>query len=65
MQLKTMISTIATVAIYLLAGQATTGEQAQPPTTSNTIDSFIMQRMDETLSRASAPPSSSTRKLCG
>ena len=47
MPFRTMISTIATVAIYLLAGQATAGEQAQPSTTTHTIDSFIVQRMDE------------------
>ena len=44
-----MISTIATVSIYLLAGQVTAREQAQPSTTgaAATIDSFIVQRMDE------------------
>lgn len=44
-----MISIIATVAVYLLAGQVTAGEQAQTPTTSaaHTIDSFIVKRMDE------------------
>jgi CubicO group peptidase (beta-lactamase class C family) len=49
MQLRTIISTIATVAIYLLAGQVTSGQQSQPSTTSaaHTIDSFIVERMDE------------------
>src|SRR6185503_748592 len=49
MLLRTVISTIATVAIFLLAGQVTAGEQAQPSTTSaaHTIDSFIVKRMDE------------------
>ena len=49
MQLTTMISTIATVAIYLHTGQVAAGQQAQPSTTSaaQTIDSFIVQRMDE------------------
>ena len=44
-----MISTIATVSIYLLAGQVTAREQAQSSTTgaAQTIDSFIVQRMDE------------------
>lgn len=49
MQLRAMISTIATVAIYLLAGQIEAGGQSQASTTSaaHTIDSFIVQRMDE------------------
>jgi CubicO group peptidase (beta-lactamase class C family) len=49
MQLTTTISTLATVAIYLLNGQVAAGQQAQPSITSaaQTIDSFIVQRMDE------------------
>jgi CubicO group peptidase (beta-lactamase class C family) len=48
MQPRTIISTIA-VTINLLAGQVTAGQQAQPSTTgaTQTIDSFIVQRMDE------------------
>jgi CubicO group peptidase (beta-lactamase class C family) len=49
MRLKTIISTIATVAIYLLTGQVADGEQSQPSTTTAayTIDSFIAEQMDE------------------
>jgi CubicO group peptidase (beta-lactamase class C family) len=49
MQLRTIISTIATVVIYLLAGQVTAGGQTQPSTSgaAQTIDSVIVQHMDE------------------
>lgn len=48
MHLRTIITTIA-VASCMLAGTVTAGQQAQPSTTSatQTIDSFIMERMDE------------------
>lgn len=47
MQLKTMISTTATVAVCLLTGQVAAG-QTHPSTTSadHTIDSLIIQQMD-------------------
>jgi CubicO group peptidase (beta-lactamase class C family) len=49
MKFGTIFSTIATAVICLLAGQVTRAQQAQPSSTSasNTIDSFILQRMDE------------------
>jgi len=44
-----MILTIATVLIYLVTGQVTAGEQPLPstPGAAQTIDAFIVQRMDE------------------
>jgi CubicO group peptidase (beta-lactamase class C family) len=49
MQFKTMISTIAAVAICLFSGQLAVAKQAQPSTTGahDALDSFIAQRMDE------------------
>jgi CubicO group peptidase (beta-lactamase class C family) len=49
MQFKTMISTIAAVAICLFSGQLAVAKQAQPSTTGahDALDSFIVQRMDE------------------
>jgi CubicO group peptidase (beta-lactamase class C family) len=49
MNFRTVIPTIAIVAIYLLIAQPTPGQEAQPSTTNpaGTIDNFILEQMDE------------------
>jgi CubicO group peptidase (beta-lactamase class C family) len=49
MNFRTVIPTIAIVAIYLLIAQPAPGQEAQPSTTNpaGTIDSFILEQMNE------------------